>query len=282
MGDGQVVSWVERQILSETGSPRFIAAGIFRPHLPWYVPQKYFDMHPLDDIELPPTIENDLDDVPALGAASVLQSREWHDWIVPAQQWKAGVQGYLASISFADVMVGRLIDALDRSGRADNTIIVLWGDHGFHLGEKERWRKMTLWEESTHVPLIIVAPGLTTPGSSTARTVSLMDIYPTLVELAGLDRPVHVQGNSLLPLIEDPDAQWDEPALTTYPANSHALRSERFRYIRYADGSEELYDHDADPNEWSNLADQKRYAAAKAELAEWLPKENAEPIGTSF
>ena len=279
IGDGQVVGWIERQLAAETGSPRFIAAGIYRPHLPWYVPQKYFDMHPLDDILLPPTIENDLEDVPEIARGSYLDSTEWHDWIVESGKWAEGVQAYLASTSFADAMVGRLLDALDRTGRADNTIIVLWGDHGFHLGEKERWRKMTLWEESTRVPLIIVAPGVSTPGTRTAEAVSLMDLYPTLTELAGLDTPGHVEGQSLEPLIRDPGAVRDKPALTTFPYNSHSLRTERYRYTRHADGTEELYDHETDPNEWENLAHQTRYDRLKADLARWFPEVNAEALG---
>jgi arylsulfatase A-like enzyme len=271
MGDGQVVSWVTRQLAAETGSPRFVAAGIYRPHLPWYVPKQYFDMHPLAEIELPPYIEDDLDDVPEAGARSAFSAREAHEWVLETGQWQAAVQGYLASISYADAMVGRLLDALDATGRADNTIVVLWGDHGFHLGEKSRWRKMTLWEESTHVPLIVVAPGVTTPGSRSAEAVSLMDIYPTLAEIAGLDVPRHIEGQSLLPLLADPSAQRTVPALTTYGFGNHSVRDERYRYTRYADGSEELYDHEADPNEWTNLAGQRRHDAVKAELARWLP-----------
>jgi arylsulfatase A-like enzyme len=275
MGDGQVVTWIERQIRAETGSPRFIAAGIYRPHLPWYVPQKYFDLHPLDVIELPPHRADDLDDVPEIARPGEFGGVEAHEWITGANRWAEGVQAYLASVSFADAMVGRLLDALDASGRADNTIIVLWGDHGYHLGEKGRWHKSTLWEESTHVPLIIVAPGVTTPGSRTTRPVSLMDLYPTLAELAGLETPAHVEGRSLVPLLEDPDRVWDFPALTTYGYNNHAVRTERYRYIRYADGSEELYDHESDPNEWTNLAGEREYAALKAQLRRVLPTENA-------
>lgn len=275
LGDGQVVSWIERQLAAETGTPRFVAAGIYRPHLPWYVPQKYFDMHPLDAIRLPETLDSDLDDVPEAAAAGTFQAREAHEWVVEQQAWKAGVQAYLASISYADAMVGRLLDALERSGRADRTIVVLFGDHGFHLGEKQRWRKMTLWEESTHVPLIVVAPGVTTPGSRSAEAVTLMDLYPTLSELAGLDVPAHVEGRTLTPLLRNPDAARDEPAVTTYGFNNHAVRDERWRYIRYDDGSEELYDHDADPNEWENLAGRSGYADVIATLARWLPDDNA-------
>jgi arylsulfatase A-like enzyme len=275
MGDGQVVSWVGRQLTSDTGMPRFVAAGIYRPHLPWYVPQKYLDLHPLDRVELPPVRADDLNDVPEIARPGEADAVAVHEWITAEGRWREGVQAYLASVSFADAMVGRLLDALDASGRADNTIIVLWGDHGYHLGEKGRWHKSTLWEESTHVPLIVVAPGVTTPGSRTSRPVSLMDLYPTLAELAGLEIPQHVEGRSLVPLLEDPERAWDFPAITTYGYDNHAVRTERYRYIRYSDGSEELYDHASDPNEWTNLAGESEYAGVKEELRRALPTRNA-------
>lgn len=275
LGDGQVVGWVERQLLAESEAPRFLAAGIYRPHLPWYVPEHYFDLHPLDEIQLPPYRPDDLDDVSAFAARSDTLSVETHEWVLAADAWEDGVQAYLASVSYADAMVGRLIDTLDATGRADNTIIVLWGDHGFHLGEKGRWRKMTLWNESLHVPFIIVAPGITTPGATTRAPVSLMDIYPTLVELAGLERPAHVEGRNLVPLLEDPTLEWDYPVLSTYGYGNHAVVSERYRYISNADGSEELYDMIDDPNEWTNLANDARYADVIEELATHLPEYDA-------
>ena len=276
MGDGQTTEWIARQLVAETGSPRFVAAGIYRPHLPWYVPQKYFDMHPLDEIELPPSLASDYDDIPAaMQDDGFMNARTIHDWVLETDKWRAAVQGYLASISFADAMVGRLLDALEQSGRADDTIIVLWGDHGFHLGEKLRWRKSTLWEEATRVPFIIVAPGVTEPGSSSSRPVSTFDLYPTLAELAGLPVPDHVEGRSLVPLLADPSHDWPYPALTTYNFDNHSLRTERYRYTRYADGSEELYDHATDPNEWTNLAGDPAYAGLIESLVEWLPAENA-------
>ena len=256
-----------------------MAAGIYRPHLPWFVPQAYFDAHPLQDIVLPTVLENDLDDVSEIGREFTQESSmpplDLHEWVVEADKWAEGVQAYLASVTFADAMVGQILDALDRSGRADNTIIVLWGDHGWHLGEKLRWRKQTLWEESTRVPLIFVVPGVTVPGSRSERTVSLLDVFPTLAALADIDAPEHVEGTSLVPLLRDPEAEWDRPAISTHYFGNHAVRNERFRYIRYHDGSEELYDHDADPNEWHNLAGNPDYADAQAELASWLPTEEA-------
>ena len=274
MGDGQVVSWAERQLAAASGDPQFLAVGIYRPHLPWYVPQKYLDMHPLEQIELPTILETDLDDVPEIARPSAFRSDETQRWLVEENLWEEAVQAYLASTSFADAMVGRLIDALDRSGRADNTIIVLWSDHGFHLGEKQRWRKFTLWEEVTRVPLIIVAPGVTTPGSRTAQPVSLLDLYPTLTELAGLPTPDHVEGTSLGPLLRNQNAEWDHAAVTTNGYMEHSVRDERYRYTRHADGSEEFYDLLTDPNEWDNRVGDPVFEEIQERLANWLPTVN--------
>ncbi len=275
LGDGQVVDWVVRQLATESAAPRFVAAGIYRPHQPWYTPQRWFDLYPLESIVLPPVKRNDLNDVPPIAVTSDFESVEAHDWILESGNWPAAVQAYLASVSYADAMVGRLIDALDASGRADRTIVVLWGDHGFHLGEKGRWAKMTLWRESLRVPFIIVAPGVSTPGTTTMAPVSLMDIYPTLVELAGLDRPAHVEGRSLVPLLEDPARNWNYPVLSTYGYGNHSVVSERYHYIRYVDGGEELYDFSIDPNDWTNLAGKPRFERIVRELAAHLPDENA-------
>lgn len=274
MGDGQVVGWVERRMAEVTNGPRFLAAGIYRPHLPWYIPQAYLDMHPLEQIELPTTIENDLGDVPEFARTARAQGNEMQDWVLEQGVWAEAVQAYLASTSFADAMVGRLLDALDASGTAGNTIVVLMSDHGFHLGEKHRWRKSSLWNESTHVPLIIVAPGVTVPGSRSGKPVSLLDVYPTLTELAGVPVPDHLEGTSLLPLIEDPDAEWDHVAITTESFGNHSVRGERYRYTRYADGSEEVYDLEADPNEWTNLADDPAMVGVKQRLSARLPEVN--------
>ena len=278
MGDGQVVNWVIEQLEAESERPRFIAAGLYRPHLPWYVPQEYFDLHPVDDVELPAYLETDLKDVPAgyaklIGMEPDLDTSTM-DWVKGhgPRKWQEAVQGYLASVSFSDAMVGRLMRALEATGRADKTIIVLWSDHGFHHGQKDTWGKMTLWDESTHVPLIIIAPGITTPGTRSDEVVSTHSIYPTLIELAGLTRPEHVDGTSLVPLLREPTRQWDDVALTTYGAyGNFTVRDDHHRYIVYADGTEELYDLKADPHQWTNVADDPAYSALKGALAGRLP-----------
>jgi len=224
---------------------------------------------------LPKVKADDLDDVPEPGRRMAKPGGD-HARVLAHKQWEKAVQGYLASITYVDGQIGRLLDALDKSPYAEQTIIVLWTDHGWHLGEKLHWRKFTLWEEAGRVPMVFVVPGLTTPGTKCDRTVSLLDIYPTLADLCGLPVGKHLEGRSLKPLLADPAAEWDRPVITTHGRNNHSVRSQRWRYIRYSDGTEELYDHQSDPMEWTNLAGQAKYAEVKKEMAGWLPKVNAE------
>jgi len=240
--------------------------------LSWTVPQKYFDLDPIEPVGLPKILETELDDVPPMGVQ--FAKRKEHDAIVEAGKWKEAVQAYLATISYCDAMIGRLLDAFDRSGHAADTIICCWSDHGWHLGEKLHWHKSTLWEEAARAPMIFVVPGLTKAGAPCDRTVDYMNIYPTLTDLCGIPTPKHVQGVSIKPLLADPNAPWDRPAVTTHQFSNHAVRSERWRYIRYADGGEELYDQEKDPLEWTNLANDPQYNAVKAELSKRLPDEN--------
>ncbi|MEZ6129112.1 MAG: sulfatase [Planctomycetaceae bacterium] len=253
--------------------PFFLACGIFRPHMPWSVPKKYYDMHPLAEIQLPPYREDDLNDIPDAGVRTAKPSGD-HKSILAGGVWKEAIQAYLASVTYADTQLGRLLDALEASGLRDNTVIVLWGDHGWHLGEKHHWRKFALWEEATRAPLIWVAPGVTGQNQICERTVDFMSIFPTLCDLTGVVRPDHLDGISIKPLLQNPAAEWDHPAVTTHGRNRHAVRSERWRYIRYEDGSEELYDHDADPYEWTNVADNPEFLSVKAKLAQAFPQVN--------
>jgi arylsulfatase A-like enzyme len=278
MPDYHIVNYCLGQLQKKHERPLFLACGLHKPHLAWQVPQKYFDLYPLEQVKLPPVQENDLADVPPAGVRMALRSGD-HKKITEAGKWREAVRAYLATISFCDAMIGRLLDGLDQSPYRDNTIIVLWSDHGWHLGEKQHWRKFALWEEATRSPLLFVVPGLTKAGAVCGRTVDLMSIYPTLCDLCGLQTPAHVQGKSLKSLLAEPNAPWAEPAVTTYLRNNHAIRSERWRYIRYADGAEELYDHDADPHEWTNLSADPRHLEAKRELARWLPTENLPDAG---
>ncbi|MDZ4798426.1 MAG: sulfatase [Bryobacteraceae bacterium] len=280
MGDYKTVDWATRQLKAKHGKPLFLGVGIYKPHLEWYVPKKYFDMFPPDKITLPVVKENDLDDVPKVGKWLALRSGD-HKKILDQGKYREAVQAYLACIAFADAQVGRLLDALDNSAYAKNTVVVLWSDHGWHHGQKAHWRKFALWEQATRNVFAIVAPGVTKPKSTCGRPVSLLDVYPTLIDICGLSKRMSLEGNSLMPLLKNPAAKWDKPVLTTYLKGNHSIRDERFRYIRYNDGGEELYDHSNDPNEWTNLADRQEFANIKSRLAKWLPKTDApdSPVG---
>lgn len=273
MGDAQVVDWVSSQLSQKQVKPFFLACGLFRPHLPWYVPQKYYDLFPLDKLSLPDVKDDDLDDVPPIGRRMAKPNGD-HAKVLKHNQWRKAVQGYLASIAFADAQLGRVLDALEKSEHRGNTNVVLWSDHGWHLGEKLHWRKFALWEEATHNVMMMSAPGITRPGGRCTRPVNLIDIYPTLIDLHGLPQRTGLEGTSLLPLLKDPSAAWNRPSLTTFGRNNHSVRSERFRYIRYSDATEELYDHQIDDLEWHNLASDPGYAVVKRDLARWLPQVN--------
>lgn len=286
MSDAQTVAWIEKQLDRDFDKPFFMNVGLYRPHLPWYVPQKYFDRVPaLADIQLPKTRDDDLTDIPSV--AFDLQEKathETHDAIVTARQWKPAVRSYLASIAFTDEMVGRVLTALEHSPYANNTIVVFWSDHGIHLGEKKHWRKSTLWEESLRVPLIIKVPRAlvaelpegTDNDLFSERVVSLVDLYPTLIQLCQLDSIQGLQGHSLVPLLQDPVADWPHVALSSYRKGNTSVRSERWHYIRYADGAEELYDHERDPDEFDNLANQTRFASILEQHRAQLPAQQAD------
>jgi arylsulfatase A-like enzyme len=278
MGDGKLVDWAVKFLTQPPTEPFFLAAGIYRPHLPWYAPRKYFDLYPQEKITLPPEKADDLDDLPPAGKRMTEQRRGDYELVMKEGRYRELLQAYLASITFADALVGQLLDALDASPAAKNTIIVFWSDHGWHLGEKQHLHKFTLWDRSTRIPMIIAAPGVTQPVTRSARPVGTIDLFPTLNELCGLPAAAGLDGQSLVPLLRNPALEWNRPALTTHGRGNHALRSERWRYIRYANGDEELYDHANDPNEWTNLAGRPEFAAVKAELAKSLPKSDAAPL----
>ncbi|MCX6856174.1 MAG: sulfatase [Verrucomicrobia bacterium] len=267
-------------------TPFFLAIGLHNPHSPWNVPRKYYDQYPLKNITLPSYLKGDIDDLPPAGqhmakwAGTLLPKPDGdHAAIIGRNKWKEAIQGYLAAAAFADAQIGRILDAYEQSKHRDKTILCLWSDHGWHLGEKDHWRKFSLWEEGTRSPLYWIVPGITQPGSVCERPVDFMSLYPTLTDLCGIPTPKHVEGPSIKALLTDPKAAWETPAITTYLPNNHTIRFQGWRYIRYADGGEELYDEQADPNEWKNLANDPAFAAKKAELAQWLPKVNHDDIG---
>lgn len=267
MGDTKVADFAIRALEMDHEKPFFIAAGLFCPHMPWYVPQKYFDMNPLEEIDLPPLKEGDLDDVPAAGKDLV---SSFYQSALKAGKYKEGVQGYLAGTSYSDFQMGRILDTLEKSKYRDNTIVILFSDHGFHVGEKGHWQKGTLWEDGSNTLLTIRVPGMTQAGQVCERPVSLLDLYPTLMELAGIEAPAYLDGQSLVPLLKDVTAPREQPALTVYDTHI-AVRTQQHRLIRYGDGSMELYDHAQDPNEWKNLANDPAYTDVRDQLAALLP-----------
>ncbi|MDA7510952.1 sulfatase [Verrucomicrobia bacterium] len=277
-GDGRLVDWAVRFLAQPPKAPFFLVAGIYRPHLPFYAPRKYFDMYPRETIALPLLKEDDLEDLPPSGKQMAANRADDYHLVKRSGKYREILQAYLASITFADAMVGRLLDALDSGSAADNTIIVFWSDHGWHLGEKQHLHKFTLWERSTRIPLIVSAPGVTATGRRSGKPVGAIDLFPTLSELCGLTDVVGLDGQSLVPLLQNPGTEWERPALTTYGHGNYALRSERWRYIRYANGDEELYDHANDSNEWNNRASVLEYDSVKSALARWLPKNDAETL----
>ena len=258
--------------------PFFLAVGFHKPHMPWNVPRKWFDLFPLESIKLPPYLENDLDDLPP-AAVRMAHPETDHVPMQKSGRWKEAIQAYLATIAYCDMNLGRLLDAFEKSAYKDNTIICLWGDHGWHLGEKHHWRKFALWEEATKAPFIWVVPGMTKPNTICERTVDFMSIFPTLTELCGIPTPAHNEGVSIKALLANPQTPWDLPGVTTYRYQNHTVRSADWRYIRSANGDEELYDERQDPNEWKNLARQPELAAKKAELAKFMPVKNVPDPG---
>lgn len=260
------------------GRPFFIAVGFRLPHVPCFASQRWFDLYPEHSLALPPIQENDREDVPDFAWYLHWKLPEPRlSWLKTARQWRPLVRAYLASTSFMDSQVGRVLDALEASGEAERTIIVLWSDHGWHLGEKGITGKNSLWERSTRVPLIFAGPGVAR-SARCAQPVELLDIYPTLIELCGLPRKGGLEGHSLLPQLTNAKAKRLWPAITTHNHNNHSVRTEHWRYIRYADGSQELYDHRTDPNEWTNLVARAQYASVLADHDRWIPNFNTPAV----
>ncbi len=274
-GDYSCVEYICKLLKDEHEQPFFLACGIYRPHLPWYVPQKYFDKFPLENIQLPKVMEGDLNDLPPMGKRTARSF--WHEKILENDLWKEAVQGYLASINYADELVGMLLDSLAASIHTDNTVVVLFSDHGWQLGEKNDWSKFALWDNVINSVCMIKAPkgmpGL--PKGNRANTcfnpVSLVDIFPTLTELCGIPPKADVNGNSLIPLLMEPDTEWNYPVITSLNDRHFSVRSASWHYINYNGQEEELYKLSDDPEEWYNLADEKQYEQIKQELQNHIP-----------
>lgn len=280
--DYRLASWAIEQLEAMPPTqPFFLAVGFFLPHVPCYATQKWFDLYPDDDTVLPSVLPDDRADTPRFS-----WYLHWHlpeprlEWLQANGQWRNLVRSYLACTSFVDAQIGRLLHALDATGLADRTIVVVWGDNGFHLGEKGISGKNTLWERSTRVPLLFAGPGVIR-GGRCVQPAELLDLYPTLIDLCGLTPRTDLEGLSLAPQLRNPTTPRARPALTTHNQGNHGVRSERWRYIQYADGTEELYDHQADPHEWTNLAGDPTHAAVLAAHRRWLPRIDQPPAAGS-
>lgn len=284
MGDYKVASWAIEEWETAHDKPLFMSVGFFRPHRPLQVPAPYFEQFPLESIKRPTEpIEDDWNDMPEFArrlarthAHKALHSGGLsdHEYMVKNDQWDATIQAYQASVAFVDKQIGRFLDALKNNPRGRETVIMLVSDHGWHLGEKKHWCKGALWEQTTHIPFIVHAPGIT-PGSVSTQPVSLIDVFPSLADLAGLPLPDYLDGTSIKPQLADPTSP-RPPAISSYGEGNTAIRTERWRYIRYEDGSEELYDHSVDSDEWNNLANDPAHTKTKQTLTKFIP-ENQHP-----
>ena len=275
MSDYKVAEYAIEKINTKMKDPFFLAVGFFRPHVPWYVPQKWLDMFPLDEIQTPPYKKDDLNDVPEIGKrVAEVPMMPTTEELIEQGEWKEVIQAYLASIAFVDAQLGKVLDALENSGYADNTIVVLWSDHGYHLGEKNRFAKMSLWNQDTRSVMIINDQKYVSNQEIDAP-VQLVDMYPTLVELCGLPEYALADGHSLVPLLENPGVAWEHPALTFYGQDNVAVRYGNYRLIQYENGAKELYNIKKDPREWDNLAGQKKYEGKIKQLQKFIPKNMA-------
>lgn len=274
--DYKVATWTVGRLKKPLPQPFFLAAGFIRPHGPHFAPSKWFDLIGEEkDIQLPPILENDVDDLPPAAIEMIAHRFEGMKAIreVGIQSY---VHAYLACIAFVDDKVGQVLAALEASPYADNTVVVLWSDHGYHLGEKDINSKFTLWQRSSRVPLIVAGPGIEA-GTRCEVTTGLVDLFPTFCDLAGIPKPGHLEGQSLQPQLRDPKTP-HPPALVTVNQNNHSIVTTQYRYIRYADGGEELYDRQADPNEWHNLASKPEMRPVMEKLAAHLPTVNVPAV----
>ncbi len=276
--DAHTADWAVEQLRNASGEqPFFLAVGFHLPHVPCYANQKWMSLFPADGLTLPPVKADDRDDLPRFASYMNWRLPEPRlSWLKANDQWTSLVQSYLACTSFMDSQIDRLMDALEASGQADRTIVVLWSDHGWHVGEKGATGKTTLWERSTRVPLIFAGPGVSA-NARCAQPAELLDIYPTLIDLCGLPKRDDLEGHSLVSQLTNSAAARSWPAITTHGPDNHSVRTTDWRYIHYADGSEELYDERNDPNEWTNLATSPEHASIRSEMSHLMPAKSAAP-----
>lgn len=283
MPDFKIAKWAVERLQEKHEKPFFMGVGFIRPHVPWYVPKEWLDKFENTEVAMPPYLAQDFDDIPET-------SRQVHEvpmmptteWAKKEGEWENIVKAYLACIHFVDAQIGKVLDALEQSAYAENTIIVLWSDHGYHIGEKNRFAKHSLWEPTTHVPLIFAGPGIKANQTS-AAPVGLIDMYPSLLELCGLPANPDNEGHSLLPLIQKPNQRWPYAALTSYGQGNHSVYFGKYHYLQYEDDSEELYHMKNDPNEWENLIKNRSSRKVIRKMKKHLPlKDEAYMPGIKF
>jgi len=262
-GDGRIAEQGVRELAREHERPLFLALGFHKPHLPLLAPDRYFEMYPPEEMVIPDNPPDDRDDMPDPAKASLANHEQFTD-----DKRREAIGAYYACVSYVDAGIGRVLQALEESGRAENTVVIFWSDHGYHLGEHYLWQKNTLFEESARVPMIISAPGISQSGAVCRRPVELVDLFPTLFELCGLELPDGVEGTSLVPVLQDAARPWKRAGFT-YRSRTHtSVRTERWRYTEYGSpDTAELYDHDADPREFTNLVGRPECADVVAELS---------------
>ena len=272
MSDTISADWAVERLQETHTDPFMLMVGFLHPHVPWYVPQKYYDMYDPAELTLSPYLPTDYDDIPNFGFNLINVGFPTTEWAIANNQWRNILHAYLANVSYVDAQIGRVLDALESSPYASNTVVMLWGDHGYHLGEKNIFQKDTLWDRSALTPLIIKAPGMAA-GVEANRVVSLIDLYPTVLDLCNLPPNEMTRGRSLKPLLQDPTLEWDYPAFTRRQG-TQAVRYGDLRHIAYVDGTEELYDLAIDPNEWTNLVDDLTYSGDLEMLRSMSPFSN--------
>lgn len=268
--DYRVADWASQKLQQDYDQPFFMAVGFIKPHLPWFVPQEFFDKFDLATIQAPEVDDHDLDDILTPKGKQAFQPSNEYKWIKEHGLEKEATRAYLANINYTDTCIGMVFDALEKSGHADDTIVVVWGDHGWHLGEKQRYLKNTLWSEATKTPFMVRMPGMN-KAVYCDRTVSLIDIYPTLIELCGLPKK-ELDGIDFSALLSDPNATWERPGITV-SADGTSVMGERWHYISNLDGSEELYDLSTDQMEHTNLVRLPEYAPLIKKMKKWVPEE---------
>lgn len=275
MLDHYSVNWTIERLQKNYNKPFFLALGFLRPHVPLYAPKKWFDLYPLEDVKTPPYLSDDLKDIPSVGLQiNDLPMMPSTEWAKKSGEWKKIIQAYLACVSYVDFELGRVLDAFENSKYTDNTIIVLWSDHGYRLGEKGTFAKHALWETATKAPLIFAGPDLPR-GKKIEAPVEMLSIYPTLLELSGLPDYEKNEGNSLVAMMQNDKGVKDARAITTFGMNNHAIKMNGYRYIQYEDETEEFYNHHLDPNEWHNEAENPKYKGQIEKMKALLPEVNS-------